>query len=172
MEPATTIALKEVILRLSAAALVGGLLGLNRELKGKPAGLRTHALVTLGAAMATLTSVQTSAIPLTPDPNALARIIQGILTGIGFLGAGVIIHEASGRSVHGLTTAATIWIAASLGIACGIGQFREAGVAMVLIFVILILGGPCERLINKVFNRFRDKPVMQDRESANAGNPQ
>ena len=172
MEPATTIAMKELILRLSAATFVGGVLGLNRELKGKPAGLRTHALVTLGSAVATLTCVQTSAIPLTPDPNALARIIQGILTGIGFLGAGVIMHDAVGRSVHGLTTAATIWIAASLGIACGIGQFREVGVAMGLIFVILIFGGPCERLINKVFNRARDKPLMQDHKSANAGNPQ
>jgi putative Mg2+ transporter-C (MgtC) family protein len=169
MEPGSTIAIKEMILRLSAAAIVGSILGLNRELKGKPAGLRTHALVTLGAAIATLTSVQTSAIPLTPDPNALARIIQGILTGIGFLGAGVIIHEASGRSVHGLTTAATVWVAASLGIACGIGQFTEVAVAMCLIFVILILGGPVERLVNRVFNRDKGTTSRQAHESADAG---
>jgi putative Mg2+ transporter-C (MgtC) family protein len=169
MEPSTTIAVKELILRLSIAALVGSILGLNRELKGKPAGLRTHALVTLGAAVATLTGVQTSAIPLTPDPNALARIIQGVLTGIGFLGAGVIINDVSGRSVHGLTTAATIWVAASLGIACGIGQFAEVAVAIGLIFVILILGGPVERLVNRVFNRDKGKTPGQAHESADAG---
>jgi putative Mg2+ transporter-C (MgtC) family protein len=106
---------------------------------------------------------------LTPDPNALARIIQGVLTGIGFLGAGVIIHEASGRSVHGLTTAATVWVAASLGIACGIGQFTEVAVAMCLIFVILILGGPVERLVNRVFNRDKGTTSRQAHESADAG---
>ena len=166
MELSTTIAVKEMILRLSAAALVGGVLGLNRELKGKPAGLRTHALVTLGAAVATLSCVQTSAITLTPDTNALSRIIQGILTGIGFLGAGVIIHDASGHSVHGLTTAATIWVAASLGIACGIGQWAEVLVGMSLIFLVLIFGGPVERWASRIAKRVKDNPSSQDHDGS------
>jgi uncharacterized membrane protein YhiD involved in acid resistance len=78
---------EEVALRLGTALVLGGALGLNRELHGKPAGLRTHALVTLGAAVATLVALRSPNVSMAIDPNAISRIVQGILTGIGFLGA-------------------------------------------------------------------------------------
>ncbi|MDP9099569.1 MAG: MgtC/SapB family protein, partial [Verrucomicrobiota bacterium] len=81
---------EETALRLGAALVVGALFGLNRELHGKPAGLRTHALVSLGAAAAALLILRAPDGRLTADPNAISRVIQGILTGVGFLGAGVI----------------------------------------------------------------------------------
>ena len=79
---------EEVVVRLGAALVFGGILGLNRELHGKPAGLRTHALVSLGAALATLVVLESPSRSLASDPNAVGRVVQGILTGIGFLGAG------------------------------------------------------------------------------------
>ena len=98
----------EIVLRLSVAAVVGLLLGLNRELKGKPAGLRTHALVSLGSALLALTSLHMPMGPNVGDP--LSRVMQGVITGIGFLGAGVIIQRREGH-VQGLTTAAMVWVA-------------------------------------------------------------
>src|ERR1700749_1116842 len=95
---------ERVAIRLIIAFLFGGLLGLNRELHGKPAGVRTHALVCIGAAAATLAALY-SPDGAPADPNATSRVIQGILTGIGFLGAGVILHDPPGH-VSGLTTAA------------------------------------------------------------------
>src|SRR5438552_8899016 len=104
---------EETALRLSAALIVGTILGLNRELHGKPAGLRTHALVTLGAALAAIVSLGFPGEPRSMDPNAISRVLQGILTGIGFLGAGVILRDPNGH-VTGLSTAAPIWICAVL----------------------------------------------------------
>ena len=114
--------IQEIILRLGFATVVGGTIGLNRDLHGKPAGLRTHALVTLGAALLALTSLQISTTLGGSVSDSLSRVIQGIVTGIGFLGAGVIIWNQAGH-VHGLTTAATIWMAASLGVVCGVGYW-------------------------------------------------
>src|SRR5438477_3708370 len=112
----------DTALRLMAATAVGALIGLNREMRGKPAGLRTHSLVTLGAALMTLCGVYLS---VGEDANATSRVLQGIITGIGFLGVGVIIRDNAGH-VRGLTTAATIWMAAALGIVCGIGYWWAA----------------------------------------------
>lgn len=125
----------EIILRLFVATLVGCLLGLNREMLGKPAGLRTHALVSLGSALMAVTvlGVQGDA-----PGEGFSRVMQGVITGIGFLGAGVILREASGK-ITGLTTAAMIWIAAVLGLACGAGRWVEVGAATVLIFLVLLL---------------------------------
>jgi putative Mg2+ transporter-C (MgtC) family protein len=97
----------DIVARLGAAIICGGALGLNRDLEGKAAGLRTHALVSLGAAVATLVALESPARSEPIDPNATGRIVQGILTGIGFLGAGVILRDPKGH-VSGLTTAATI----------------------------------------------------------------
>jgi len=130
--------------RLGLAVLVGGLLGLNRDLHGKPAGLRTHALVTLGAAMATMVIVNMQLAGNSSDPNALSRVVQGILTGIGFLGAGVIIRDIAGH-VSGLTTAATIWVAAVMGILCGAGDWPLVLVSSVLIMMVLTLGRTIEK---------------------------
>jgi len=95
---------EETALRLGAALLVGALFGLNRELHGKPAGLRTHALVTLGAATATALILRTVDGHFITDANAVSRVVQGILTGVGFLGAGVILRDPAGH-VTGVTTA-------------------------------------------------------------------
>jgi putative Mg2+ transporter-C (MgtC) family protein len=147
----------EIAVRLGAALLLGSALGLNRELHGKPAGLRTHALVSLGAAVAAIVSLgfpgETKAI----DPNAVSRVLQGILTGIGFLGAGVILRDPTGH-VTGLTTAATIWVCATLGVACGLGYWPVVGIALGLTVIALAFGKPIEHLAERLFKRKRSKP--------------
>jgi putative Mg2+ transporter-C (MgtC) family protein len=107
----------DVLLRLGAAVVVGAMIGLDRELRGKPAGFRTVALVSLGSAMFVLTAVGAG-----PDTSAdsTSRAIQGIVTGVGFLGAGTIVRGQTQDSVKGLTTAASVWLAAATGIACGL----------------------------------------------------
>ena len=152
----------EVLLRLTIAMLVGALLGLNRELKGKPAGLRTHALVTLGAALMGVICAPPGL--LIPDLSAVSRVIQGVLTGIGFLGGGVILRDSSSQRVHGLTTAATIWMAASLGVACGVGYWLAVGTATALALLVLTFGGVVERWVNKAFHHDNDplSPTSSD----------
>lgn len=144
----------DILLRLSMATIVGSLIGLNRELRHKPAGLRTHALVALGAAIAAAL-VTWSADGVTPIHlfDALSRVIQGIITGIGFLGAGVILRTENGQSVHGLTTAASIWLAACLGSACGAGAWVITACAFILVMLILIVGGLIENWILKRIDR-------------------
>lgn len=121
-----------MILRLLLATVLGGVIGLQRELSGKEAGLRTNMLICLGAALLTVLSIY--AFPGS-DPSRLAA---GIATGIGFIGAGVILHRTGG-AVVGLTTAATIWAVAGIGIAAGVGKYLIAVVATVLVLVILLL---------------------------------
>ena len=135
--------------RLGAAVVLGGIIGLNRDLHGKPAGLRTHATVALGAAMVTLISMLLLSTPGS-DAGAVTRTIQGIVTGVGFIGGGVILHRSDPIGVHGLTTAATVWVAASLGIACGAGQFVLAAIATGLMLMVLIVGGPIERVLHRL----------------------
>jgi putative Mg2+ transporter-C (MgtC) family protein len=138
----------EIAMRLGAAALIGSLLGLNRLLHGKPAGMRTHALVSLGAAVAAILSLGIPDESQSVDINAISRVLQGILTGIGFLGAGVILRDPTGH-VAGLTTAATIWLCALLGIACGLGYWSVVGIAVVLTVLLLALGGPIEYIAER-----------------------
>jgi putative Mg2+ transporter-C (MgtC) family protein len=147
----------EIAVRLGAAIILGSALGLNRELHGKPAGLRTHALVSLGAAVATVISLGFPGESKSIDPNAIGRVLQGILTGIGFLGAGVILRDPNGH-VPGLTTAATIWICAVLGTACGLGYWSVLGIAVGLTIIALAFGGPVEQLAERVFKRKRSGP--------------
>src|SRR5262245_48252523 len=106
--------------RLALAAVLGGILGLNREMALKPAGMRTHALVAHGAALATITGLALTQPP-DADPAAPSRIIQGIVAGIGFIGSGVILHRRDNYTVEGLTTAASIWVIAATGVAVGAG---------------------------------------------------
>jgi putative Mg2+ transporter-C (MgtC) family protein len=150
----------DILLRFSMATIVGGLIGLNRELRHKPAGLRTHALVALGAAVATALVVWSADGVTSMRFDAMSRVIQGIITGIGFLGAGVILRTENGQSVHGLTTAASIWLAACLGCACGAGAWAITACAFVLVMLILLIGGPIE---NWILIRFRQAP--DDRET-------
>lgn len=138
----------EVILRLLAATAAGGAIGLNRELTQKPAGLRTHALVAVGSALVTATALQLGVPDDRNHADAASRVIQGVIAGIGFLGGGVILH-ADGRNVKGLTTAATIWVAAALGVSCGIGQWRVAGVAAAIALIVLVLGRPLEDALHR-----------------------
>jgi putative Mg2+ transporter-C (MgtC) family protein len=110
----------EVFLRLAAAVGAGALIGLNRELRRKPAGLRTLALVALGSAVFIMETLDPVRGVYT---DATSRVIQGIVTGVGFLGAGSIMRGTDDESVRGLTTAASIWLAAATGIACGLAQW-------------------------------------------------
>lgn len=103
----------DVFLRLGAAVLAGALIGLDRQVRRKPAGLRTVSLVSLGSAVFVLAATGGSA-----DSNS--RVIQGIVTGVGFLGAGAIIRGQTEETVRGLTTAASVWLAAAVGAACGL----------------------------------------------------
>lgn len=132
----------DIALRLGAAAFAGVALGLNRDLHGKPTGVRTLGLVGLGSAIVVLTIGQVSA----PDTS---RVIQGIVTGIGFIGAGVIVRNDRGKQVHGFTTAACVWLTACIGAACGIGEWRIILLSVPLILAILVLGGPFERMVHR-----------------------
>jgi putative Mg2+ transporter-C (MgtC) family protein len=135
----------EVILRLLVALGCGAAIGLNREFHRKPAGFRTFGLVSIGAALVVLL------MELEPHsgPDAVSRVVQGVLTGIGFLGAGVIFRRDSHKQVGGLTTAAAVWLTAGLGMAAGAGQFVVAIGGAVLGLALLLLGGPLERLLTR-----------------------
>lgn len=129
----------ETLLRLILAAILGGLIGIERELKHKPAGLRTNMFICFGAAMYTILSFRFSGA--TPD-----RIAANIIPGIGFIGAGSILHSRG--SVSGLTTAATIFVVASIGMAAGGGEYLPAIFATVVILIALNLLGWFERRFN------------------------
>lgn len=119
-------------MRLALAAAFGGAIGLEREYRQKPAGLRTNMLIALGAALFSILSVELGASAGSPD-----RIAAQVVTGIGFLGAGAILR--SGDHIHGLTTAATIWVNAAIGMAAGVGSYTVAAVAAAITLVVLVL---------------------------------
>lgn len=127
----------DLTLRLLLAAGLGAAIGIERELRRKPAGLRTNILIAVGAALFTIMSIRMAQIGGSSD-----RIAAQIVTGIGFLGAGAIMR--SGRSVHGMTTAATIWVNAAVGIAAGAGEYLIATVATAITLVVLAVLGPLE----------------------------
>ncbi len=132
----------DMLIRLSAATGLGFLLGLERELRGKPAGLRSHMLVSMGAATFVMVGMHLLFATATGDPSARVdptRIVEGVIGGIGFLGAGCII-QARGN-VQGITTGASIWIAGALGVTCGIGNLPLAGLlATFALLTIAVLG--------------------------------
>jgi putative Mg2+ transporter-C (MgtC) family protein len=130
--------LVDVMIRLLWAALLGAALGLEREYRQKPAGLRTNILIALGSALFTVLSLKIGAAGATPD-----RIVAQVVTGIGFLGGGAILRNQS--TVHGMTTAATIWVNAAVGLAAGAGEFAIAATATVITLVVLVLLPPIER---------------------------
>jgi putative Mg2+ transporter-C (MgtC) family protein len=127
-------------IRLLVAVVVGGFIGWNRQIADKPAGLRTHMLVSLGAALIVL-------IPSQVNPNhsadGLSRAVQGVATGIGFLGAGEILHRQSSRgnrqTVKGLTSAAALWTTAALGMVSGCGLWATSLIGTLLVLFILIV---------------------------------
>ena len=142
----------DIVLRLAAATGAGMIVGLNRDLTNKPIGMRTLALVALGAAVVTLSAIQFGELAMYPDP--LSRVVQGavqgIMAGISFIGAGVILRDSRSGNVRGLTTAATVWVTAALGIACGLGAWRIALVAITLSLILLVVVGWIERRFNLV----------------------
>ena len=132
--------LENAVLRLGAAAVFGMVLGVDRELRRKPAGMRTHMLVTLGSALAALVALSVYEGLLGANPGTRAdplRIIEGVIGGIGFLGAGAIIR--GGGNVRGMTTAANIWLCGGIGLACGVGLYWLAGIAVGFAVVILTI---------------------------------
>lgn len=160
---------KDIAVHLISAMVAGGLIGLERSYHGRPAGFRTHTLVCLASSLLMLVTLyqgywfqpHNSEGTVTMDPT---RMGQGIMTGIGFLGAGVIFKE--GLTVRGLTTAASIWITASIGVLMGIGFYFPAMLATVLTLVSLVLLHRVERFVpthiyaqlNVRFNRYKAMP--------------
>ncbi|MEH6490854.1 MgtC/SapB family protein [Halopseudomonas sp.] len=123
-----------ITLRLVLAVLLGGLLGLEREQQGKEAGVRTHMLVSLGAALFVLVPDIAGAMD-----DAMSRVIQGVVAGVGFLGAGTILKRNGNDEVKGLTTAAGIWLTAAIGVTIGLGHEATALLAAGMAFIILHL---------------------------------
>jgi putative Mg2+ transporter-C (MgtC) family protein len=128
------------------AVVLGAAIGIEREFSGKAAGLRTNILICLGAAVFTIISKR-----MAGENDSLTRIAAGVVTGVGFLGAGAIIQDRGG--VHGLTTAATIWFMACLGMACGAGLY-ELAVILTLIAIFVLIG---LRLIQRSLSNYIDK---------------
>ena len=133
--------LLEMVIRLLVAAAIGAVIGYQRERAKKPAGLRTHILICVGAALITITSIYGFGGLPGADPS---RVAAGIVIGIGFLGGGVIIRRHEGGTVGGLTTAATIWAVAGLGLAVGAGLLVPAVIAAAIILIALILPHPIQ----------------------------
>ena len=154
----TRITSAEIVLRLAFAAAAGALVGIDREARGKPAGLRTHALVALGAALITVCGIQY--LERSSDEAALTRVIQGVIAGVGFLGGGAILRTRDRDAVTGLTTAATIWIVAALGIACGGGHWFAVTTAVVLVAVILIFGRRLDQFFRDNARKRNERPRM------------
>jgi putative Mg2+ transporter-C (MgtC) family protein len=136
------------VLRLLVAAGTGLLIGIDRDVTGKPVGMRTLSLVALASALVTISVIEFQ--NLRESPDALSRVIQGVvtgvLTGVGFIGAGVILRDRDAKTVHGLTTAATVWIAAGLGIACALGAWLLVVTAIAITLLVLFVLGWLERI--------------------------
>jgi putative Mg2+ transporter-C (MgtC) family protein len=143
----------ELAMRLGAALVGSMLIGLNRELHGKPTGMRTLGLVGLSSAIVTMAASGYGSSLSGQDTAAASRllqgVIQGVLTGVGFIGAGVILRDMPGVRVHGLTTAATVLVTAALGIVFGLGQWVLALTGLVLVLAVLIAGGPLEHALRR-----------------------
>jgi putative Mg2+ transporter-C (MgtC) family protein len=139
----------DAFVRIAVAAALGLTLGLEREFHHKAAGLRTNVLITIGAALFTLMSIL-----LPGGPGDQARIAAQVVTGVGFLGAGAILHRSG--DVLGLTTAAVIWTDAAVGMAAGAGYLRLAAGVTVIVLAVLLLALPLERFIER---RSRHTPV-------------
>ncbi len=138
-----------IVIRLVAAVVVGGLIGWNRQIGGKPAGLRTHMLVSLASAL--MVSIPEQISPAHAF-DGISRAIQGVATGVGFLGAGEILHQDSSQGnnnpkVKGLTSAAALWTTAALGMVCGCGLWLTALTGTFLVMVILTIAKWIERFI-------------------------
>lgn len=131
----------EVGLRMLAATVAGMILGLDRELQGKATGLRTLGLVALGAAMVTIAAAGLPELRGHPDGHSrvIQGVIQGVMAGVGFIGAGAILRDPQGGHIKGMTTAANVWTTAALGVVFGLGEWIVGGIAFVIAFVLLVI---------------------------------
>jgi putative Mg2+ transporter-C (MgtC) family protein len=147
---------RSLLFRLGLALLAGGIIGWNRELKRKPAGLRTHILVTVGSALFVMVPLQAGC--LTQEPDALSRTIQGVATGIGFLGAGEILEQSRQDSarieIKGLTSASALWVSAGLGVAAGCG-----------LWLLTVIGSGLTLLVLTVFKRLEQQAMRSSSRS-------
>jgi putative Mg2+ transporter-C (MgtC) family protein len=148
LDPAT---FQDDLLRLGAAALLGGVIGLEREWKGHWAGLRTHMMVAIGSAIFVVAGVGICG----PKSEAVTRVIQGIASGIGFLGAGTILKLDQSREIKGLTTASSIWLAAALGAGAGLADYALAFASALISLFVLAGLGPIEKRFERHHQRLR-----------------
>jgi putative Mg2+ transporter-C (MgtC) family protein len=138
--------LTQVVMRLGLALVLGGVLGFEREMAGRDAGLRTHMLVAVGCALFVVVPLQAGF-----SQDSMSRVLQGLVSGVGFLGAGAIMKLSAEREVRGLTTAASLWLSAGIGVAAGLG--REATAIPSVVIALAVLSGA--RLFGR---RTRTKP--------------
>lgn len=150
-------AMARITVRLIVAMIFGAVIGIQRERAGKPAGLRTHMLVALGAAVFIIASGEFGM-----NPDSISRVIQGLVTGIGFLGAGAILKLYDKRAVEGLTTAAGIWMTAALGVAVGLGRFGLALVATLLAWMTLSVVRQMEHILNRGARKSEDDTISSE----------
>jgi len=136
--------LARLVVRLLAAVILGAVIGVQRERTGKAAGVRTHMLVALGAALFVLGPIEFGM-----NSDSVSRVIQGLVTGIGFLGAGAILKLQEQREIEGLTTAAGIWMTAAVGVAVGLGRLGLGLICVMLAWAILSVIGSIEVQMNK-----------------------
>jgi len=149
----------DTVIRLAAASVLGALVGLERQFHGRWAGLRTHIMVSLGSAMFVAAAVELSGQLVVTETTSVgadpvSRVIQGIAAGVGFLGAGTILKIADQMEIKGLTTASSIWLAAAVGTASGLGQYLLAVTGTIISLAVLAVLRPME----KRFERHDEKP--------------
>ena len=146
-----SVQMARIVVRMLAAALLGAMVGIQRERAGKPAGVRTHMLVSMGGALFVITCLEWGM-----DAADMSRVIQGLVTGIGFIGGGAILKLAQQREVEGLTTAAGLWMTCAVGIAAGLGRLGAAALGVVL--TVIILG-----VVGEVTHRLEMKKEARDK---------
>ncbi len=152
----------EIPLGIFIAAGLGSLIGLEREINGQPAGLRTHMILAVGAALAAILSISYSQFISSPDlPSDPGRIVAQVVSGVGFLGAGAILR--SGFTIKGLTTASSLWTTAIIGIAAGSGYYTLAGITTATVFIILTIISKIEKVVLTNYKTHTLKIVLEDR---------
>lgn len=139
----------DVLARLGTAVLCGGAIGLERDFRRMPTGVRTLALVCLGSSVAVLAAIKAG------DSDGFSRVAQGIITGVGFLGGGVILQKGDFRDVKGLTTATAIWFTAAVGLLCGLGELKIALIATAMAIAVLL----ADMIIDPLFAKNKDEPA-------------
>lgn len=146
----------EIVERLALAGVLGAVIGAEREWRQKDAGLRTNTLIAIGSALFTMVSIVIAG----GDANAASRIPSQVASGVGFIGGGAILHARGSRhAVHGLTTAATIWVNAAIGMAAGAGAYALAAIASATVLGVLLLFLPLQRAIERRSGHDADRPM-------------